>query len=244
MNSSSKVPPRFVPTLTEVVQIESSGLAESGEVQAQQPSSDADFTSASEPPSSAAIDEPVAKAFQSPWLADGLYARHRSAGIPRDLPPLPDSLPPQQSFARTEDVAERNTEQELGHKAAENLIQSFRGPDEDEEPVASPEANSPEVKADREPQSDLAQADESSGPNNLHERQLAEDQLVNRLMQRVDQVLDQRLNEIISQVLQEETQSMVARLREEVETAVRQVVCDAIEGERFEPKRMQLRELQ
>src|SRR5256885_11057250 len=50
---------------------------------------------------------------------------------------------------------------------------------------------------------------------------------VHRLMQRVDLVLDQRLRDAIATVVQQQTRSIVVRLREEVESVVRQAVYEA-----------------
>lgn len=58
-----------------------------------------------------------------------------------------------------------------------------------------------------------------------------EEDLVHRVMQRVDVVLDQRLREAIATVVQEQTRSMVPRLREEVESVVRQSVYEAVADE-------------
>ena len=66
---------------------------------------------------------------------------------------------------------------------------------------------------------------------NAEAPQVTEEYLVHRLMQRVDLVLDQRLKEAISIVVQEQTRSIVLRLREEVESVVRQAVYEAVEEE-------------
>jgi len=58
-----------------------------------------------------------------------------------------------------------------------------------------------------------------------------EEDVVHRIMQRVDMVLDQRLREAIVLVIQEQTRSIVPRLREEVETVVRHSVCEAMAEE-------------
>ena len=58
-----------------------------------------------------------------------------------------------------------------------------------------------------------------------------EELLVHRLMQRVDAGLDQRLREAITTVVQEQTRSVLPRLREEVESVVRQVVYEAVADE-------------
>ena len=128
MNSSSKVPPRFVPTLTDVVSPAvdvktvsdlSEASTESGEggVSSQDWALDeplarvARVLSQSEEQESAAPAVPRAPAapisrasFHSPWLADGLYVRSKPATIPHQLPPLPESLPPQQPFAESAEM--------------------------------------------------------------------------------------------------------------------------------------------
>ena len=129
MNQSPKVPPRFVPTLTEVVPIEpvdepaeaakpSAGLdqalaqversfgQQTAVVEHAVPADPAVTPSAAATApvvTAAAVAAPAVAAplvsFHSPWLADGLYARGKPASIPHELPPLPASLPPQQPFA-------------------------------------------------------------------------------------------------------------------------------------------------
>lgn len=62
-----------------------------------------------------------------------------------------------------------------------------------------------------------------------------EEDLVHRVLQRVDLVLDQRLREAIAIVVQEQTRTMVQRVRQEVETVVRQAVYEAVAQELQEP---------
>ena len=58
-----------------------------------------------------------------------------------------------------------------------------------------------------------------------------EEYLVHRVMQRVDVGLDQHLRDAIATVLAEQTRSLLPRLREEVESVVRQVVYEAVADE-------------
>ncbi len=58
-----------------------------------------------------------------------------------------------------------------------------------------------------------------------------EEMLVHRVMQRVDVGLEQRLRDAIATVVQEQTRSVLPRLREEVESVVRQVVYEAVADE-------------
>ena len=55
--------------------------------------------------------------------------------------------------------------------------------------------------------------------------------MVHRVMQRVDVVLDQRLREAIALVIQEQTRSVLPRLREELESVVRNAVYEAVADE-------------
>lgn len=59
----------------------------------------------------------------------------------------------------------------------------------------------------------------------------AEEYMVHRVMQRVDVVLDKRLREAIAVVVQEQTRSVLPRLREEIESVVRQAVYEAVADE-------------
>ena len=58
-----------------------------------------------------------------------------------------------------------------------------------------------------------------------------EDQIVHRVMQRVDLVLERRLREAVAQVILTHTQSLGPRLREEIELVVRESVTQAVAQE-------------
>lgn len=72
----------------------------------------------------------------------------------------------------------------------------------------------------------LAQALHATPPSGL-----VEEQLVHRIMQRVDLLLERRLREAIATVVLEQTRSMAPALREEIEAVVRQTVSDALAQE-------------
>ncbi len=55
--------------------------------------------------------------------------------------------------------------------------------------------------------------------------------MVPRVMQRADVALDTRLRDAIATVVQEQTRSILPRLREEVESVVRQAVYEAVADE-------------
>ena len=58
-----------------------------------------------------------------------------------------------------------------------------------------------------------------------------EAQIVNRVMQRVELVLERRLREAVGQLILTHTQTLSLRLREEIETVVRESVSQAIAQE-------------
>ncbi len=58
-----------------------------------------------------------------------------------------------------------------------------------------------------------------------------EELLIHRVMQRVGVVLDHRLRDAIATVVQEQTRSVLPRLREEIESVVRQAVYEAVTDE-------------
>ena len=58
-----------------------------------------------------------------------------------------------------------------------------------------------------------------------------EDQVLHRVMQRVDLVLERRLREAVSQLILAHTQALGPRLREEIELVVRESVSQAIAQE-------------
>lgn len=64
---------------------------------------------------------------------------------------------------------------------------------------------------------------------------VSEEQLVRRIMQRVELQLDKRLREALAVVLLEHTRSLAPRLREEVEAAVRKAVAQAVADEAAAP---------
>jgi hypothetical protein len=64
-------------------------------------------------------------------------------------------------------------------------------------------------------------------PNENH----LEDQIVHRVMQRVDLELERRLREAVAQVILTHTQSLGPRLREEIELVVRESVIQAVAQE-------------
>jgi hypothetical protein len=58
-----------------------------------------------------------------------------------------------------------------------------------------------------------------------------EDQLLHRVMQRVDLALEQQLHDAVASMVLQHTHALVPRLREEIEFVVRQAVAEAVAAE-------------
>jgi hypothetical protein len=58
-----------------------------------------------------------------------------------------------------------------------------------------------------------------------------EEQLVHRVLQRVDLLLEMRVQQAVARVIQEQTRAVVPRLQEEIDTVVRQCVSEALSAE-------------
>ena len=58
-----------------------------------------------------------------------------------------------------------------------------------------------------------------------------QEQLINRVLQRVNLMLDRRLREALGQVILEQTQNLVPLLRQEIEQVVRESVSQAMAQE-------------
>jgi hypothetical protein len=66
---------------------------------------------------------------------------------------------------------------------------------------------------------------------NTQANEALEDQIIHRVMQRVDLSLERRLQDAVSAMVLAQTQLLVPRLREEIEFVVRQSVSDAVADE-------------
>ena len=189
MSKRPKKPPRYVPTLTEVV-TEEWAVADAapdvggGEAQAKK--------------AVTAVLVPLMPAVQTVNAYFGLAAA--------DLPVISSALPSD---------SEQGVPQERG---------------------AEPEVPADALQAALAASS--AQATNSdalpAGPIGARSHWLPdalEEAVFHRVMQRVDSGLDQRLRDAIATVVQEQTRSLLPRLREEVESVVRQVVYEAVADE-------------
>jgi hypothetical protein len=68
------------------------------------------------------------------------------------------------------------------------------------------------------------------------ETELSQDQLIMRVMQRVDIALERKLREAIAETVLEQTRTIAPLLREEIESVVRETVSQAFADE-LGPKR-------
>ncbi len=64
---------------------------------------------------------------------------------------------------------------------------------------------------------------------------VAQEEIVRRVLQRLDAVLERRLRERIAAAVIEQTQSLMPLLRGEIEASVRQAVAEAFEQESGHP---------
>ncbi|MDR2297316.1 MAG: hypothetical protein LBE30_03095 [Comamonas sp.] len=211
MNSSPKTPPRFVPTLTEIVPVD---VAKDEAIEDSSSLMPAQAECSQRAPDAAAVDPLVIAAaplapFHSPWLADGLYVRGLPAAIPHDLPPLPESLPPQQPFADLSVAFQDNPVQGV------DSLSEQHGP----EPVQSESTAQAGLDV-----AELAVEVEAAAEQPELDMQ---EQMLNQLMRHVEQVLDERLQAVIATVIEEQTQSLAQRLREEMKSVVQQTLEQA-----------------
>lgn len=249
----SKTPPRFVPTLTDVVAVD----AVQAPVQAVEPPA----------PLAHPVSELPLTDEATPWASEGMLAPRRGVvTLPASLPPLPQDLEPQRPM-----VAEQAAPEEIPTPAMQPVLSDYQPPSApsvemqlaqesrlaemadvtDEPDVASAGDVAPVgevVPADLVvPVVQAVVAEAAAAPTpaspamptaptmesiwDSHAQQVTEEYLVHRLMQRVDLVLDQRLRDAIATVVQQQTRSIVVRLREEVESVVRQAVYEAVADE-------------
>jgi hypothetical protein len=74
------------------------------------------------------------------------------------------------------------------------------------------------------------------GAANAGANRLAHEQLVHRIMQRIDLTLDRRLREAIASVVLEHSRQLAPALREQIEAVVGAAVTEAL-AEEFDPGR-------
>ena len=83
--------------------------------------------------------------------------------------------------------------------------------------------------AELSPDMPVAHTDDSAAP--AIDIVVLENQLVHRVLQRVDLILERRLREAVGQVILEHTETLAPQLRVEIEWVVRQSVSQALAQE-------------
>jgi hypothetical protein len=254
--NSAKAPPRFVPTLTDVVQ----GDPETEPASDPAPASTAAPVVRDVATVVHAAEEPLEPAEPAGWAREGMLAQRRGVvGMPASLPPLPpevtgrftaadDAPRPADPGPEPESAAgpvlvppavlasDNAPEQQVQAEApgAVPLPETAAQAMEQFPATAVPAAGSPAAgpPAAGSPAAEPPSVSEAmDGLWEAQAQKITEEYLVHRLMQRVDLVLDQRLRDAIATVVQEQTRSIVVRLREEVESVVRQAVYEAVADE-------------
>lgn len=233
MNSSSKVPPRFVPTLTEVVP-SVANVEATGDESARDSVLDESLGKAarvlSQPEPQESTPLAARASFHSPWLADGLYVRSKPATIPHQLPPLPESLPPQQPFALSTDmdaVADAGAA-EVSDLTVEQTLAAEALPLPSGLYAQSTGAEAQAITSFSAESIELFNEQPATGDEQAQLTQVATKDLLHHLMLRVDLLLEKRLQEVVEQVVEVQTRSLALRLREEVESVVRRSVYEAV----------------
>ncbi|ROR01973.1 hypothetical protein EDF72_1083 [Delftia acidovorans] len=249
----SKTPPRFVPTLTDVVAVD----AVQAPVQAVEPPA----------PLAHPVSELPLTDEATPWASEGMLAPRRGVvALPASLPPLPQDLEPQRPM-----VTEQAAPEEIPTPAMQPVLSDYQPPSAPSVEMQLAQESRLAEMADVAGAADVAAAGDVAPAGEVvpadlvvpvvqavvaeaaagatpaspampaaptmesiwdsHAQQVTEEYLVHRLMQRVDLVLDQRLRDAIATVVQQQTRSIVVRLREEVESVVRQAVYEAVADE-------------
>lgn len=205
-----RTPPRFVPTLTEVVQVPG---AVPVPVAARPPVATPVPAAARPAP---AVSAPVAPA-TTPSAGRSAVPQPAPVRQPAAATPAASSPVTQAAGRALEALALRRAQ-----------INAATAPSV---PVASRAAR-PEPAAPAMPVAAAAAGPNAGQPATARALpEGMEEYMVHRVMQRVDVVLDQRLRDAIAIVVQEQTRSVLPRLREEIESVVRHAVYEAVADE-------------
>ena len=201
-----RVPPRFVPTLTEVVQ------APSGQSVAA-PTSVPKPVPASVAPSTPGVEEKVSG---TPLVRGGATGSFSAKALPAQPSPAARGISGDGKGGSL--GAARSAATAPAPVSASGVRAGALGSSMPAVASPAPMAFAKEARVDvRPPARSLPEG--------------TEEYMVHRVMQRVDVVLDQRLREAIATVVQEQTRSVLPRLREEIESVVRHAVYEAVADE-------------
>lgn len=191
MEGPPRTPPRFVPTLTAVVDLQDEAASVSERAAAPEP----------EPPAAGTAESPVAPVSTAPL--DALDGRPQppvlteAFAAPPQFEPLSRPAPTDGPAPRVEPAFDAWPPEPAPHEAA-------------------PPEPPPSMRA--------LTIDEA-------EAFRLEEELLHRVLQRVDLSLEDRLTEIVSAAVQQQLDAMVPRLRQSVEAALRELVVEAMAHE-------------
>ena len=236
MSEGSETPPKFVPTLTEVVAMPSLGAAATGA----QAFVAADLAQSAEAAELGSALENVGRNGAGAAPSDRRWlARRGVQGIPANLPPLPDSLPPQ-AFASERAATEiaHNHSASVFATGAPGLTTLIAAAGDSSASTSSTEALNMEPV--------LAVVDEDSFPAidsgfmsapatlKVVETSTAsyetQEAIVQRSLYRVEQMIEMRLQETVAALVEEHAQALSMQLRQQVEAIVRKSVQDVLKS--------------
>ncbi|CAN5741441.1 hypothetical protein BH11PSE7_BH11PSE7_08180 [soil metagenome] len=159
-----------------------------------------------------------------------------------DMPAEPHPLPPPLPLMSEEEAQHTPSAEERQSAIATAMvgIAADMAHTADETYVAEPE---PELKPESEPAAPIASSDAaaSAPPENriaidVHALSDAdafglEEQLMHRVLQRIDLSLEERLSDAVSAAVQQQLDAMVPHLRSEIEGVLRSLVVEALSKE-------------
>ena len=201
-SAPTSTPPKFVPTLTEEVELPADASPDQAAL-----ADPVEVPGGYELPAGGADDDEDS-APQPPLDTDAIPELDAVV----EVVDLVEAEVPHQDLASIPEISDVVTDAEIVSTVAAEV----------DAPAELTDAVEPETEPESEP---VAAAQPASLPDGY------EEYVVHRVMQRVDVILEQRLREAIALVIQEQTRSIVPRLREEVESVVRQSVYEAVADE-------------
>lgn len=219
MDSPTRVPPRFVPTLTTVVDLE----AEAEPAPAPERAQVSDAAAQPDvPPEALAPYAPSAFAATTDAWAPGISA-------PAELAPYAEALDGAASTSLVLDPGGPDPAPEAGTEHIDGAAMAFASVPPADSPVRASAHVNPQPPAALP----VATSDGFRAISPIHEADAfrLEEELLHRVLQRVDLSLEERLTEVVSATVQQQLDAMVPRLRDQVEAALRQLVVEAMAHE-------------
>ncbi|MDA7417597.1 hypothetical protein PGB34_14640 [Xenophilus arseniciresistens] len=219
--SSSRQPPRFVPTLTAVVDLQEEGAP------------------AAAPAAGPAPLMPDLAALPSLDLPAGSGAAAPPAALP---PPAAQTLPPTLLRQASAPWESANVQQPVVRAPVPSPVNAPPPVKPASLPVLETvfEPAAPTAPVAPPPPQDAAPPTAAPSFKALPVREEAdafriEEELLHRVLQRMDLSLEERLTDAVSLAVQQQLDAMIPRLRQEVEAVLRQLVVEAMAHELSEP---------